>query len=148
MKPLLIGEAPSKNEVTERPLEGRIGKRLAACCNLTLEDFLRYFDRVNLLHVRQDSKEKGFEFDAKAAAAEACRLRKEWPSGRTVILLGRRVAEAFGVPQTPYFERRIHDHDFYVVPHPSGLNRWYNDPTNMINMNEFMTGLVMKTRIH
>lgn len=145
MKPILIGEAPSKNEVTERPLEGRIGKRLAALSGLTLEAFLAHFDRVNLLHVRQDTREKGFEFDADAAALSAWRMRQTWLEPRIIICLGRRVALAFGVP-LDLFTRHMLDHDFYVVPHLSGVNRWWNDPKNQLMAEQFMRRIVEETR--
>lgn len=140
MKPLIVGEAPSKNEVTERPIEGRVGKRLASLCGLTYEEFLERFERVNLLHVRQDTKEKGFEFDHVAAcnAAHDLWLKGAIAKGRVVILLGWRVARAFS-EQTGYFEGRetINGARIYVVPHPSGVNRWWNQDDHKRMASEF-----------
>ena len=40
-------------------------------------------------------------------------------------------AAAFGWRGTDYFTwRRFGDFDAVVVPHPSGINHWYNDPGN------------------
>lgn len=147
-KPLIIGEAPSKNETTEHPIEGRVGKRLATCCGMTLQDFLKHFDRVNLLHVRQDTKEKGFEFDAKAGKAAADELRKSFQPDQVVLFLGGRVSEAFGV-HGPYFEQRVVNGintRAFIVPHPSGVNRWWNDPANLAQMNTFMRSIVGQTK--
>lgn len=142
MKPLIIGEAPSKNEVTERPIEGRIGRRLAVCAGLSFGDFLHHFDRVNLLHERQEVFGKGFTFDTVAARIEADRLRSSFGREQTVLLLGGRVAEAFGV-RDEYFTRHvINDANAYLLPHPSGINRWWNDPMNMEKMNVFMRGII------
>lgn len=145
MKPLLIGEAPGKNEHPPRPLEGRVGRRLATCAGISFEEFLERFDRTNLLSVRQDTKEKGFEFDHVAAKAEAERLHREvLQPGQTVVLLGRRVAKAFDMPPDPFVEHlrwawgQRGFIKMYVVPHPSGINRWFNEPTNVSQMNEFM----------
>lgn len=147
MKPLLVGEAPSKNEVTETPLEGRVGKRLAALCGLTYEQYLERFDRVNLLHVRQDTTEKGFTFDHAAAGHEAHRLYVAGivAPGRIVLLLGWRVARAFsnGFSKLPYFVEHQHGGAaFYVLPHPSGVNRYWNDPENVARASEFMRRIV------
>lgn len=158
MKPLIIGEAPSKNEVLPRPISGRVGKRLASLCGLTLEEFLQHFDRVNLLHVRQDTKEKGFEFDVKAARIEAGRIMSTLVRDQVVLLLGRRVANAFGFQKHAYFEQLFFigrsnmcinpgmGPDVRVMPHPSGVNRWYNEPANWKQAEEFMRRIVERTR--
>lgn len=149
MKPLVVGEAPSKNEVTERPLEGRVGRRLADLCGLTLPEFLEQFERVNLLHVRQDTREKGFEFDDVEAWREAGILRAQgaFMQPRTVLLLGKRVARAFGCP-TEYFARWWIDRaEAFVVPHPSGINRWWNDHANVDKAARFMRGIVAENAV-
>src|SRR5215472_13855588 len=104
MKPLIIGEAPSKNETTPRPIEGRIGRKLAKFSILTFEEFLETFDRVNLLEVRQDTKEKGFQFNAAEASVNAMRMiNNMFDDGRVILLLGKRVAHAFGA-HADYFQ--------------------------------------------
>ena len=143
MKPLLIGEAPSKNEYPPTPLEGRIGKRLAALAGLTFEEFLERFDRVNLLDVRQDTREKGFEFDMASARKNALAAWARFKAGQTVILLGKRVADAFGLKTVPYFQGvTLSEARVYVMPHPSGVSRWWNDPANVKQAEEFMRGIV------
>lgn len=150
MKPLIIGEAPSKNEVTPRPLEGRVGKRLAALCGLTLDEYLKHFDRVNLLDVRQDTKEKGFEFDHKLARVKAeYMLEFDIEPNRIVLLLGWRVAKAFNLDHLGYFEEQRHPDssaEFRVLPHPSGVNRWWNDIRHLMDAEVFMKTIVERTR--
>lgn len=146
MKPLIVGEAPSKNEVTERPLEGRVGRRLAKCCGLSFEDYLERFVRVNLLHVRQDTKEHGFLFDLPAAKKEAAQLMTSFARGQIVLLLGGRVAEAFGVHDHYFAKVALGKAEAYILPHPSGVNRWYNDVSNVMKMETFMRGIVERTR--
>lgn len=154
VKPLLVGEAPSKNEVTEQPLMGRVGRRMADVCGVTYEQYLEMFDRVNLLHVRQDTKEKGFEFDhAKAAsAAHDLFLNGTIKSDRVVLMLGWRVTRAFfsGVEfkDRRYFsEHRVGTIKFYALPHPSGVNRWWNDPGNYTTACAFMRKIVSELAI-
>lgn len=65
------------------------------------------------------------------------------PEGATyVVLLGALVAEAFGVVARP-FEPLL----FYgfsgspcgaVLPHPSGVSRWWNDPVNELRAARFL----------
>lgn len=58
------------------------------------------------------------------------------------MLLGRRVAAAFGV-SAPYFSvARVAGAAVVVVPHPSGVNHWYNEPENVARMRRFMRALV------
>lgn len=147
MKSLLIGEAPSKNEHPPTPLEGRIGRRLAEYAGISFEDFLERFERMNLLAVRQDTKEKGFEFDADQARINAMRL--DIAPNRTVVLLGHRVARAFGLRNATYF--KLYDggqgRSLYVIPHPSGVNRWWNDVENQIEAARFMRSLAKETHV-
>jgi uracil-DNA glycosylase len=145
LKPLLVGEAPSKNEETPKPLEGRIGRRLAKFADVPFEEYLELFDRINLLPLRQDTAEKGFQFDIEVAKQNAKKLRAEQPERRHVILLGKRVAEAFELPLR-YFEEMRDDHIYVIIPHPSGINRWYNEPRNLTEVQMFMRSLVEQAR--
>jgi len=144
MKPLIIGEAPSKNETTPRPIEGRIGRKLAKFSSLTFEEFLETFDRVNLLEVRQDTKEKGFQFNAAEAAVNAMRMiNNMFDDGRVVLLLGKRVAHAFGAHadyfQVQHLGTKAH---VYVVPHPSGVNHYWNHSDNCEKVRQFFARIL------
>lgn len=148
MRPLIVGEAPSKNEPHCPAIEGRIGARLAACCGMTLTTFLAYFARINVLEVRQDTREKGFAFDAKQAKRNAeLIIEREFHKGRTILLLGLRVAIAFGADPA-YFgsQQGWNGATVYVVPHPSGINRWWNKLDNELQMIKFMHQIVERTR--
>lgn len=148
MKPLIIGEAPSKNEVTERPIEGRIGKRLAKLAGLTLPEFLEHFERVNLLRVRQDTAEHGFQFNAEEARKEAAILLMVLdPKYTPILLLGHRVGAAFGCSRAYFMPQQVGRWmNVHVLPHPSGVNRWWNDRTNEFEAKWFMRAIVEKTR--
>lgn len=125
-------------------MEGRIGKRLASWSGLSFEEYLEAFDRMNLLTVRQDTREKGFEFDHEAARVVAAGM--VFVRGQRVVLLGRRVARAFALTEVYYFPQRLGEADAYVVPHPSGVNRYFNDPANVKRMEEFMHDILRRRR--
>jgi uracil-DNA glycosylase len=137
MKPLVVGEAPGRRGGP--PLAGDCGQRLADFYGVSLRDFKRTFTCVNLLREWPGSAGKGSRFPLAEAKVQAERIAARLPWGRVVILLGRRVASAFGV-KTDYFRRaRIGKCIMvFVVPHPSRVNRWFNDPANVDSMRAFM----------
>jgi hypothetical protein len=47
--------------------------------------------------------------------------------------MGRNVARSFGQRHTPYLVKfhLVHHCPAFVFPHPSGINRWWNDPHNV-----------------
>lgn len=70
---------------------------------------------------------KGDAFDPAAARARARRMRL----APIVVLAGKKVAKAFGVV-APYLEwTTLRGRRVVVVPHPSGINRWWNDSKNV-----------------
>lgn len=48
--------------------------------------------------------------------------------GSMVVLLGDQVRKAFGVPKLLIHPQTIDGVTYRQVPHPSGRNRFYNDP--------------------
>lgn len=143
MKPLIIGEAPGKNGDPTKPIEGRIGARLAACAGITLDEFLSTFDRINLLDEQPQDNGKGTDFNVKEAGRVARNLEPTLCDRPLVLLLGKRVAAAFKFTEVVYFqEARINRIPTYVVPHPSGVNRWFNELENELQMLKFMHGIV------
>src|SRR6185369_14546902 len=90
--------------------DGCSGHRL--CClilGMHQDDYLQAFDRVNLCRGK---------WSIKAARAKTMEL-----PGR-LILLGSKVASAFGYPFKPF---RLYGHHL-MLPHPSGLCRLWHEP--------------------
>lgn len=136
---LMVGEAPGPRN---SGFSGPSGKRLA---ELMGDDWRYRVGVVNLFDEWPGSAgPKGSEFDATAARGAAAMLLKAHPplpKGGKLMLAGRRVARAFGVPaKTQYFESvvlRAYGVDgtrrafvACVVPHPSGISHWWNDGVN------------------
>lgn len=137
--PLLVGEAPARGTLGCFTLFSRSGARLARL----LGDLP--FEGVNLIARPLD---RGERWPRAAAAASAALLYRDCFAGREVVLLGRRVAEAFrGL--SPWTDR-LADADYFscayptvrttagawrrcvlwLAPHPSGRARWWNDRDN------------------
>lgn len=128
LRPIIVGQAPSRISDPGEPLSGRSGARLAALCGLTLPDFLARFERINLVPDWQGKAGKG---DASVTAPDArdrAGLLRAAFSGRRIVVLGAINAAAFGL-DWPKFSFRSHwGGEFAWSPHPSGFNLFWNDP--------------------
>jgi hypothetical protein len=83
-------------------------------------DYLEAFERRNLVVAAAWSRELG--------RASAARMYAEfWGGGRTVVLLGREVQAAFGIPPLLVHPQLIGGTTWRQIPHPSGRNPFYND---------------------
>lgn len=134
VRPLLLGEAPGPSAPEHFvPLDGRGGDRLAQCAGMDRAELLDGFATANLLARWPGPAGKGSAWDAATAryAARAFELPE------VTVLLGRRVCGAFAAahtwlrgPAMAWGEWRFGPDDIAVtvVPHPSGINRLYNDP--------------------
>lgn len=135
---LLIGQAPGRGGDPSRPLEGRIGRRLAEMIGVSFDEYLLIAERTNLLTEWTGKKGKGDSWDALAARERASELRQVFP-GRVAVLLGRNVARAFGLGDLEWLAWM----DFCegavgAIPHPSGIVIWWNDPANRSRAFEFL----------
>lgn len=147
MKPLIIGEAPSRagNRYWQFPLSGLVGKRLCIWAGLSPDDggspYGRYywplrerFDLMNLIERWPGPQGRGAAFPAEQARVAFTQLDLR---GRVVVLLGRRISDAVGL-QIDFYDWLGKDTcslgcDLVAIPHPSGLNRRYNDDEHVLN---------------
>lgn len=143
--PLLIGQAPGPNTDPELPLypipRTSAGGRLRELTGLTRGEYLRYFDRINLLPYFPGRVGHDDSFPMTPAKL-AARVIRPLLTGRIVILVGRKVADAFKIdlPFHEWAELRTQRPNiltrcrgtarFAIVPHPSGRNHWYNRDDN------------------
>ena len=132
-KPILVGmNNPQGNQALVPYPVGctgyRIWEMLAEKTGCFRIEYMNSFDRINLVQDRAWS----------AAAARANRdATMTILEGRTAVLLGRAVPAALGLPPTAWMAPNTFHYateplvvTYYVLPHPSGLNRWYNDQEN------------------
>jgi len=139
MKPLLVGEINSRNDnpafdLYPLPPEAA-GGRLCKLLGITSRQYLRTFDRVNLC------RNKWVASDAKIVA-RLVNLNRP-----AVILLGRKVAAAFGMSGAAPFTKTAvkvggRGTVFYTIPHPSGRNRVWNDPANVTRLRRLLSPIL------
>lgn len=135
MKPLLIGEAPAPGSHANDPaFSGRSGHRIAELIGGSL---FKHFDTINLLEDHQPREQKGSSFDLPRAREVAKGVLVGVEDGRTLVLAGRRVAAAFDVVFLKYLQKTVlklpgkKRVTVFLLPHPSGVNRWWNDHDNV-----------------
>jgi uracil-DNA glycosylase len=135
-RPLFVGEASDGP-----PLAGRSGRRLAALSGLpNVESLLSLVRAENVFPRRPRGSKKGDAFP-KLEARRAARLI-DFAGAFPVVFLGKRVASAFDV-RAGYLEMvDFWGRPAFVFPHPSGVNRWWNDPANEERARAFMRDLI------
>lgn len=144
MKAVIIGQAPSSTSDPSVPLSGKSGKFLAKLAGVPFEKLGDVFERVNVLNEHPgNAKKKGDKFPMRLARPAAAALKPSL-SGRKVVLLGKKVAEAFGHDGAP-FEWVPDPAGFEVAtcPHPSGVNLFWNSVENRAEACRFF-GAIMK----
>lgn len=137
MRPLIVGEASRSRAA---PFTGRTGELLRDVSgSKRLRDD---FDLVNLLPSwpGRSTAAKGDAFPREPSRAAAMMLLAVAPHN-VVILCGRRVASAFGLaaPGEWLTWRRHGRMHLGLLPHPSGVVRWWNEPENREAARRFMS---------
>jgi uracil-DNA glycosylase len=136
---MLLGEAPSRGSDPTRPFSGRSGDRLRALVGGELEE---RFEVANVLGEWPGSAGKGSRWPRPLIArARMVEVTIELGlAGRMVVACGRRVAAAGGVPACASVLEWIDGPLFRVavLPHPSGVNRWWNEPGNVESARAFL----------
>lgn len=146
MRVLLIGQAPSAATDGMPPFSGRSGERLAGLAGLRDAAALREaFEVRNLFDKFPGKAAKGDRFPLGAAREEAARLRGRIAGGGfradRALLVGVGVARAFGVDPEPLLTWRTDPRlpvPFAVLPHPSGVNLWWNLPRHVLAASRFL----------
>lgn len=135
MKPVLVAEAPGRRGDPARPLDGRPGRLLLTWAGWETDGepwrlLAERFDVRNLLGEypgRGNGKGTAWRRDEARAAG----LETDFRGRPATVLLGRRVADAFGIGGAEFWEWRspgVVECPHVVVPHPSGIVRAYNAP--------------------
>lgn len=124
MRVVIVGEAPSRRGCPPFANGSGSGARLCKLLDVTEMELRSGFELHNLY-----SLPRGRPFDRAAARRKAL----EFPLGQydAAVLAGRQVARAFGPGEARFFELVIvRGVPTWVIPHPSGRNRWWNVELN------------------
>lgn len=159
MKPVIVGIAPAREGEEGQPLSciasQSAGNRMREMVDISRNDWFRLTDRVNVCPFPEKST-----IDPKKWRAAAENLGGSILVNRRVVLLGPNVADCFGFPRNGYdfFEWKnplggqhicvgwrsgtVPPFSWAVFPHPSGRNRFWNDPENVARGRAFMEELL------
>ena len=127
---LIVGENPGPNTHPDLPLfpwpDTSSAGRLLSMSRLTPGEYLGGLYRRNVC------RSAWSRFEAKATARELVTVLFDMPRDLAVIICGVKAATAFGFEGYDYWDpiRLESRQTAVIIPHPSGLNRMYNDPTN------------------
>ena len=154
MRILFVGQAPSAETDGKPPFVGRCGKFLAELMDTTQEQMLLDHDFINVFDRWPGKGYGGDKFPMPEAKQLAKAKLDQLRDRQMVVLLGSNVARAFNASQFRYlefYEMRNPDNfsdcvakAMSVVPHPSGVNRYYNNPRNRLVVGEFLRRLASK----
>jgi len=153
------------------PLGGRNGELLAELCGLDDYNHLRdMFCVRNLVPARPDDG----RWPRHEARVRAMFQIAGWSDGDQIVLLGAHVRDAFGLDGKPLTSLEVpltsgHQAEVpsgsgplgvseggrlgtaptavvHLVPHPSGRNRWWNEPENRERASRLLKKVVMVVR--
>lgn len=137
---MFVGEAPSRSTARHggHPLVGETGRRLAEWSGMSMAEFHRRTVCVNVFRTLPD------RWSAPRATELATALwhRPDVQAAPAVVLLGARVAKAFGFGRAePFVLYQTGGPGVAVLPHPSGQNLYWNDQANRDRASAFLRGL-------
>jgi len=152
-RPVMIGQAP--NGDLGEPCTGQPYLRMARTLGWrTIEaqvEFLEQFERRTLLDERPVPISGNGESFPMPDAREAAQMMRKDLEGRTVFMVGRAVADAFGLGNYPLFEWKDDCPSMgartVVIPHPSGKGFWWNDEVNRNRARSFFKEFVREESV-
>jgi len=129
---VLLGEAPGNYPKYDHkrhalfPYPPRCaGARLKDLMGMSMGEYIR-LTRRNLLDFHPGFTGKGAKFPIKVAR-EAVEAAGPWMIGTNVLIVGKRLSRAFGYQDHDIMHwHHQKDFNFAIVPHPSGVNLWWN----------------------
>lgn len=155
MTTYLYGQAPGKrndpgSDGSLAFRSGRNSRRLAQLAGVSEREFHERVVCLNVLSEYPGPRGKGDAFPMEEARRCATRETARWECGDRVIFAGQAVARAFGFAGD-WFEWRDFGADneltevdvrAAMIPHPSGVSRFWNDAENVRMVERFMRGIV------
>jgi len=127
------------------------GERLWKMTGLDIDEYMDLFTLRNLF-------ELGDTFPNPRAKAFELLERLDTDEPVSILALGQVVSNAFGLKGVKPFvwmdmnvrlapKSKFYDISIVVLPHTSGLNRWYNDQDNLAMATEFMKATAQAVKL-
>jgi len=133
----LVGQAPSRRGDPRKPLAGPNGQKIARLGGMSYDELIAC-RRKHLNTLRSGKRGKGNAFDQAKGNVNAADVLLDWRVER-IVLLGKNVARCFGFRDLPFLaEIRIYGRRFLIFPHPSSVNRWWNERENERRARQFL----------
>lgn len=150
--PMIVGEMPSQSSDPLSPFDpwlvNQSGDRLRRYTGLEPIQFSHYFGRNNLIFEYENKwslkeAKKTARYIISFAVAHASKAHLQTTKipklgvlyrPADIFICGRRAAAAFGLMDREFYKTKnlgFLGARATVIPHPSGQNRWYNDPANV-----------------
>lgn len=111
---------------------GSVGAKLSALAGITATEFYRSTTRVNLNRRWKGKSGKGDAFDRTEGQIKARQLLLQAETGTRFVILGKSAAECFDLEGEPLTVVERDGKRFLLLPHPSGINTWWNTPENKL----------------
>lgn len=128
-RPIIVGQAPSRTSDPGSPMSGRPMSFMCRTFGVTERKMKASFRFVNLVKKFPGKNGKGDAFPLNVASNAAGRLMER--TRGELLLAGKLVAAAFGINGCEYFRwYTMGSKRVAVFPHPSGINRWWNERRN------------------
>lgn len=115
----------------------RMWKMVADACGMSMGEYVRLFDRRNLL--------TGKKWDVLRANRMGGQFLCSLAAGSSVVVFGRQTWTALNLVHVePGGAVQARDSTLYFAPHPSGRSRYYNDELARWNIGRLMGNLVLR----
>ena len=125
----LVGQAPSRRGDPSKPLAGPNGQKVARLAGMSYDELIACRRKHLNTHYR-GKRVNSNAFDHMKGNVNAANILLDWRVER-IVLLGKNVARCFGFRDLPFLaEVRIYGRRFLIFPHPSSINRWWNERRN------------------
>ena len=138
MKPLLVGELNTKTKAPYMalwPPTTGTARRFCEILGITAEEYELMFDRINLCRGEWNWQ------TARLVAEILLRMS----SYTQIVLFGRKVARAFGLQNFEAFSMiQEGETRMFLLPHPSGRCRVWNDGENIKRARKLMKQVIKK----
>jgi hypothetical protein len=121
--------------------EAGAGARLAKLADMTLDGFLSRARTVNVLARWPGKSGKGDRFPLTKKTFERSRrieLSEAYADASVVVLVGAAVCRVFDYPELADRPCEMNALGVAYLPHPSGVNRWFNVPANRAKAKQFL----------